>query len=713
MSIPSMRRRFAPAVASGLALAAAFASAPASAQEPPISGFTEESAKEQRAYEDAYLRGVSAESIGRTSRRLSSRPQLINTPGDRRAEQISVQKLRSYGLDVSTPTFGVYASRPNEINVTMTAPTTRRLSNKERAFPWHERFDEVVPGYNAYSPSGDVSGEVVYANYGLPEDYAELERLGVSVEGKIVLVRYGNSFRGVKAQQAELHGAKGLLIYSDPEDDGFTRGAVYPEGPWRPADSFQRGSIQYIFNYPGDPLTPGEPSVPGTRRLAPEDAGNLPRIPTTPITYGDAQPLLEALQGPEAPEAFRGGLPITYRLGPGGTKVRLDLDIAYEQMPVTNVIAQVRGLTKPEEKVVIGAHYDGWTYGTSDNTSGWTAVMEIGRSLGRLLERGWRPDRTIVLAGWDGEEYGLLGSTEWVEQQQRELRRDAIAYANLDGAGGPEFAAAGVPQLDAALVEATKAVQDPRTGRSVYDTWSEGGAETPTFDRLGSGSDYTAFLDHVGVPSFEAGFTNPASSGTYHSAYDDTYNMERHLDPGYLGHAGSARLNGVALLRLANADILPFRYSDYASAVTSYVQELQKVQQDTEGAAQVDLGILLEATEGWGAASTDLEERAGELLADGDTDSRRASRAIKRINRALSAQERALTQPQGLPGRPWFRHQVYAPGLVTGYAVQFLPGMRDAVEQGDEETARTYRDLLLDSLREATRVASQAIAPRT
>jgi N-acetylated-alpha-linked acidic dipeptidase len=705
MSRPSTAwRRLAVAGIGATTLLACATAAGAQEPAPPILGFTEQGSQEQRAYEERYLGGVSAEVIGRTSRSLSRIPQLVGTPGVRRAQQLSVQRLRSYGLDVSTPGYGVYLSRPRRIDVTMTAPYARTLATKERGFPWQEDFDDVVVGYNAYSPSGRVSGEVVYANYGLPDDYAELERLGVDVAGKIVLVRYGGSFRGVKAQQAEKRGAKGLIIYSDPEDDGFTRGPVYPDGPWRPADGIQRGSIQYIFNYPGDPLTPGAPSVPGTRRISPEQAGNLPRIPTTPISYGEAQPLLEALGGPAAPESFQGGLPIDYRVGPGGTRVRLDLDIAYEQTPVSNVLAEIRGTTKPEEKVVIGAHYDGWTYGTSDNTSGWTTVMEIGRSLGRLLERGWRPDRTIVLAGWDGEEYGLLGSTEWVEQFQRELRRNAVSYANLDGAGGTSFGAAGVPSLDDAIVEATQSVTDLRTGRSVYDTW-KGDGEAPEVDRLGSGSDYTAFLDHVGVPSFEIGYTAPASSGTYHSAYDDLYNMERHLDPGYLGHAGSARIVGLTALRLANADVLPFHYSDYATAVAGYVEELQQVQAETPGAAQVDLTILLEAAQAWGEAAGRLEARADALLQAGDTESRRASRAIARINRALMAQERALIQRQGLPGRPWFRHQVYAPGLVTGYAVQYLPGLRDAVEQGDEEIALPYRDLLLDSLREATRLA--------
>jgi N-acetylated-alpha-linked acidic dipeptidase len=366
----------------------------------------------------------------------------------------------------------------------------------------------------------------------------------------------------------------------------------------------------------------------------------------------------------------------------------------------------IHGATRPDEKVVLGAHYDAWTYGTSDDTSGWTTMMEVGRNLGRLLKRGWRPDRTIVIAGWDGEEYGLFGSTEYAEEHERELAKDAVAYSNLDGAGGTAFDAAGVPSLDDAIVQTTQAVNDPRTGAPVYDTW-RGGGGAPEVGRLGSGSDYTAYLDHIGIPSFEAGFTAPASGGTYHSTYDDTYNMEHYLDPGYLGHAGSARVAGTQALRLANADVLPFHYSDYAAAVSGYVDELQTVEDTAPGAAQVDLGPLKDAAASWGEASSRLEARADALLAAGDTEGGRASRAIARINASLIKQERALTTSRGLPGRPWFRHQIYAPGLVTGYAAQFLPGMRDAVEQGDEQTARTYRDLLIDSLRKAARLADR------
>ena len=681
--------------------------APAAPVAASVLGFTDAGSEAQLAYEKAFSRRISARQIGKLSRRFSSQPQLIDTPGVRRTEQISVQKLRSWGLDVSTARYGVYASHAKDINLTMTAPYRRTLSTKENGFPWQKNFDQVVEGYNAYSAAGDVSGKVVYANYGLPGDYDALDALGVSVKDKIVLVRYGRSFRGVKTQQAELRGAKAVIIYSDPQDDGFVRGKVYPDGPWRPADGIQRGSVQYLFNYPGDPLTPGKPAVPGTRRISPKAATNLPGIPSTPISYGQAKPLLENLEGPQGPESFQGGLKVPYRVGPGGTEVRVNLDIDYRQTPVSNVVAQIRGTTKPEEKVVLGAHYDAWTYGTSDDTSGWTTMMEVGRSLGQLLKRGWRPDRTIVLAGWDGEEYGLLGSTEWVEQFQRDLRRNAVAYANLDGAGGTRFSAGGVPQLDDAIIEATKTVRDPRTGKSAYDVWTEDGTKPATVGRLGSGSDYTAFLDHVGVPSLAVGFGSPQSSGTYHSAYDDTHTMENFLDPGYLGHAGSAQINGVMALRLANADILPFHYSNYATAVGSYLEDLAKVQAENPKASQLDLKPLTRASQRWGGASTKLENAAESLLTSGDTDTRKGARAVKRINKSLMRQERALITKKGLPDRPWFRHQIYAPGLVTGYAVQYLPGLRDAIDQGDTATARTYRNLLVQSLNKATRQAQR------
>jgi N-acetylated-alpha-linked acidic dipeptidase len=666
----------------------------------PIAGFTPEHSAEQSRAEARFQRAVSATEAGQISRALSVRPQLIGSPGNRRSFALSAAVLRRYGLRVRPASYDVYISKPESIQVTMTAPERRELQVKEPPYPWQRYFDEVVVGYNAYSPSGDVTGELVYANYGLPEDYEALERLGVDVRGKIVIVRYGQSFRGVKAKVAEEHGAKGLIIYSDPEDDGYVRGPVFPEGPWKNEDGIQRGSIEYIFEYPGDPLTPGEPATAGTARLAPEDAVNLPRIPTTPLSYGQARPLLEALSGPMAPESFQGGLPFTYHVGPGPSQVRLNLDIAYVQERVDNVMVEIPGTKRPQEKVVVGGHRDAWTYGTDDNTSGWTAVMQIGRGLGRLLQRGWRPDRTIVLAGWDGEEYGLLGSTEWVEQFKRELGRDAVAYINMDGVGGRNFSAGAVPSLDQLIMDVSKTVPAPGASGTVFDSWSADGP--PQVDRLGSGSDYTAFLDHAGVPSFEVGFSSPG--GEYHTSWDDTVMMERFLDPGYLGHQAAARMSGVAALRLADADVLQFRYSAYAAEVERYVRDLQEEQ----GANPlVDLEPLAAQARAWQAAAAALEERAAALLASGAGHSRRGQRQLRRINRSLMRQERALTQPEGLAGRPWFKHMIYAPGRLTGYAAQFLPALADAIKDGDAATAQRYRDLILDSLERATMLASR------
>ena len=666
-----------------------------------LPGFTEERSAEQLEAEDRFQRSISARRAGRISRTLSGRPQLIGSPGLADSLDYSVDRLSSYGLSVDTAPYDVYISRPESIDVTMTAPYFHRVRNKEPRYPWQRYFDEVVVGYNAYSPSGDVRGQVVYVNFGLPEDYEALAELGVDVEGKIVLARYGESFRGVKAKVAEQQGARGLIIYSDPEQDGYVKGPVYPNGQWRSPQGIQRGSIQYIFEYPGDPLTEGLPSIPGTPRIAPEDAENLPSIPTTPISYGDARRLLRELRGPEGPESFQGGLPFTYRVGPGPTRARLNLDIAYEQQQVNDIVVEIPGAKHPEQKVVVGAHYDGWTYGTDDNTSAWTAVMEIGRGLSRLLERGWQPDRTIVLVGWDGEEYGLLGSTEWVEQYRDELRRDAVAYLNMDGVGGREFGASSVPSLDALIEDVTTQVRDPNGGGTVFDAWTAEGP--PEIDRLGSGSDYTAFLDHVGVPSLDAGFTTgDPPGGEYHASYDDTYMMENFLDPGYRGHAAAARVTGLLALRLANADVPPFLYSAYAEEVEGYIADL-----NIEQAASpiVDLAPLSAQTTAWGAAAAAVEARISALLDAGGTD----TRELRRLARALRRQERLLTAARGLPNRAWFKHQIYAPGRVTGYAAVFLPALDEAIEDGDAAIAEEYRDLIVRRLARATEVLEAAV----
>jgi N-acetylated-alpha-linked acidic dipeptidase len=692
----------------GTAAALAGGAQPALGAAGALPGYTAQSSAHQRAYEARFRSAVEPASIRRNLRSLAAYPRLDGTAGDRRGYRQSLALLRSYGVKAHGEAYDVYLSTPKSVEVTMTAPTVRTLATTEKnGFKWQKNTDDVVVGYNAYSPSGDVTAPVVYANYGRPEDFDALEQAGVDVAGKIVLVRYGQNFRGVKTRQAELRGAAGVIIYSDPEDDGYKLGKVYPDGPFRPADSIQRGSVQYLWQYPGDPLTQGRPSVKGTPRIDPADAGNLPRIPTTPISYGEAEPLLRALGGPEAPKDFQGGLPFPYHLGPGPTSVHLKLAIDYRAKPIRDAIGVIRGTKHPDQLVIVGAHQDAWTFGANDDLSGWTAVLEIAKRLGALQAQGWRPDRTIVVAGWDGEEYGLLGSTEWTEQHEAQLRGHAVAYLNVDITAGSKFKAGAVPSLDGLLYDVTRTVRDPGTKQSVYASW-KGKADAPVVSRLGSGSDYTGPLDHVGVPALEIGFSFPgsASSPEYHSSYDDPYQLEHFLDPGYVHQAAAARILGTAALRLADADVLPFSYSAYATQVLAYVKELGKVSRGS-GAAAIELAPLRKAAKAWRAATGRLEAR-GRALVGRSLDTPAARRELTRINRALHQQERRLITARGLPGRPWFRHQIYAPGVTTGYAAQFLPGMRDAVESGDEATALRYRDLLIASLERATRDARTA-----
>src|SRR5699024_10716026 len=388
-------------------------------------GFCEQSANRQRQYEEVFSRHVSNDSIAEYSKHLASRPSRVGTYGNEVGLYYSIEALQKAGLDPYIQSYDVYMSVPQQISVRQTAPVERELDVIEDVAPGTPFADEIVPGYNAYSPAGTVEAELVYANYGRPVNFEELERIGITVKGKIVITRYGKNFCGVKPKHAAKRGAIGMLIYSDPIDDGYIQGKVYPDGPWRPEDSIQRGSIVQIADYPGDPLTPGEPSIEGVQRLDPAEASSLPTIPTTPLSYGQARHLLNALEGEEAPESWQGGLPFSYRLGPGPTKVRISLDIDYERRDVNNVIAQIPGSKYPEQTVVIGAHRDAWVYGAEDNISGWVTAMEIARVLGELYQKGWQPKRSIIIAGWDGEEYGLLGSTEWVEDQRQDLTKNA------------------------------------------------------------------------------------------------------------------------------------------------------------------------------------------------------------------------------------------------------------------------------------------------
>ncbi|TDD80071.1 M28 family peptidase [Actinomadura rubrisoli] len=664
----------------------------------PIAGFTQENSKWQRQYE-RLLSAIPSGKEGRSlDAELAAEPGLATTTGDRHRVARIVARLRSYGLEPQVKTYYAYLSMPKRVKVEMTAPQRRTLPVKEKPRPWQKDFDQVIPGHNGMSPSGNVRGEVVYANYGRPEDFALLAKNGVSVKGKIVLVRYGRVFRGIKPREAARRGAKGVLIYSDPADDGFTKGKVYPDGPWRAADGIQRGSIAQIQLAAGDPQTPGWPATKGARRIKPSDAPMLKGlVPTTPISYGAAEPLLRALKGAQVPKDWQGGLPFPYRTGPGGTKVHLDLRNDYQVRPLWDVTVRIPGSQRPDQEVILGAHHDAWTYGSVDNLSGAENVLQIGRALGRLLKQGWRPKRTVVLATWDGEEYGLFGSTEYAEQQAERLR-NAVAYVNMDGAGGSEFGASATPALDQSVIDASKEVRWPGTDGTLYEAWKARNEGKTPISRIGGGSDFQAFFQRYGVPAMDLGAATPGSAGNYHCSCDDFYWTSHFGDPDYEYHAAMSRLVGIATLRLANADVLPLTYRPYAVETAGYLADYTEAQRKRLGSVVVDVSRDIDQAKAWQRAAEALQARADEALRKGDT------AAFRRLNEKIMQAERDLLTATGLPGRSWYRHQVYAPGIDTGYATQRLPALYDALfVDKDPATAKRYEAHLHESLRAATR----------
>ncbi|MFI0483297.1 M28 family peptidase [Actinomadura sp. 9N215] len=689
----------APAVSLTLILSAAPAAAsPAGGEKHPIPGFTDENSAWQRRYEKQFSAVPSAKVARDLDAELASEPGLATTTGDWRRVQRIVARFKSYGLKPEVTTYYAYLSMPERVKVEMTAPDRRTLPVKEKKRPWQKHFDDVIPGHNGMSPSGDVRGEVVYANYGRPEDFALLEKNGVSVKGKIVLARYGAVFRGIKPREAARRGAKGVLIYSDPADDGFTKGKVYPEGPWRPADGIQRGSIAQIQLAAGDPQTPGWPAVKGAHRIPPSEAPMLKDlVPTTPISYGAAEPLLRALKGAEVPKEWQGGLPFTYRFGPGGTEVHLDLKNKFEVRPLWNVTVRVPGSEHPEQEVILGAHHDAWAYGSSDNLSGTENVLQVGRGLGKLLEKGWRPKRTIVLATWDGEEYGLFGSTEYAEERARQLR-NAVAYVNMDGAGGSNFGPSTTPALDQSVIDATKEVQWPGTDGTLYEAWKKQNDGKTPIGRIGGGSDFQAFFQRYGVPAMDLGSSTTGSAGQYHCSCDDHYWMSNFGDPTWGYHTAMSRLVGIVALRLANADVVTLGYRPYAAETARYLADFTDEQRKRLGSVVVDVSRSVAQAKAWQDAARALQARADEALRDGDT------AAFRRLNDRIMQAERDLLTQDGLPGRPWYKHQMYAPGIDTGYATQRLPALYDALfVDRDVRTAKAYEARLYRSLRDATR----------
>jgi N-acetylated-alpha-linked acidic dipeptidase len=678
-----------------------------------ITGFASGRVAPERQLEWKYRKIPRAGRAESDLRSLTSEPHMAGTEASRRVAEWLRDQLIGFGFDTEIVTYNVWLPQLREAKLELTKPENKLLGSPEQPVGVDkDTYDKrVIGGFNVYSPSGEVTAPVVYVNYGAPEDYRELASLGIHVAGKIVLARYGRDYRGIKAKVADEHKAAALILYSDPQDDGATVGETYPRGPWRPMSGIQRGSIVYTQIYPGDPLTPGVAATLGAKRLAPADAQDLPSIPTMSINAQDAKVLLANLGGQKVPARWQGGLPFSYRLGPGPAEVHLKLEMDYEQRPLYDVIAKLHG-TSDKEWVMLGNHHDAWVFGAADPGSGTAAVLETARALGELARSGWKPRRTIVICEWDGEEPGLLGSTEWVEENRAELQAKAVVYINTDvGVTGPNFTAAASPSLKEFVRDSTRDVDDPATGHSLYDAWLEHSRHAsedvsgiarpsaemdttgkPPVSPLGSGSDYSAFLDYAGIPSIDVAFAG--NYGVYHSMYDDFYWMKHFGDPTFDYHVALARIMGTMVLRFDEADILPFDYPVYASEIehrfTDRFQSAREADQDIlepalEAAGQLSASAL--------NASDALQAISGEPLDPARTDA---------INHLLVSVEQALLAPEGLTSRPWFKHLIYAPGSYAGYAAEVLPGITESLERNDSAALRSEASALTAALLRAS-----------
>jgi len=653
-------------------------------------------------------------------RTLTKAPHMAGSPEDKATADYVAGKFREAGLETQMVEYKIYFNYPSEISVDVTAPAGVTMHGPTREHVEGDPFQDdarVVMPYNGMSPSGDVEADVVYANYGTPDDFKRLEEMKIDVRGKIVLVRYGQNFRGVKALVAQEHGAAGVIIYSDPADDGWRRGDKYPQGPWRPDTGVQRGSIGYMFEFAGDPTTPGiasVPSLPDSARTPPAQSAQMPKIPTTPLSYGDAWPILEHLGGPDSPRDWQGSLPFTYHVGPGPVRVKMHLKQDFEYRTVWDVIGKVPGSEFPEEWVVAGNHRDAWVYGAVDPNSGTAAMLESVHGIGELLKAGWKPKRTIVFASWDAEELGLMGSTEWGEQYAAQLAHSP-AYFNMDVAvSGSKFGASSVPCLKQFVRDVTKAVPSPKGG-TVYDAWlqaNQPGAEdrgptdaigdsrripvaaaktdAPVGD-LGSGSDYTVFLQHLGVPSTDV--SSSGSYGVYHSVFDNFNWFKKFGDPDFTYEQEMARVYGLEAMRMADADVLPYDYEEYGKEIQLYLEAAKKKAAKAFGDRMPSFNQADDAAKHFEQAGLKILEKEKKPPAD-----------ATKLNQALLETERALLIPEGLPNRPWYHHAIYAPGVYTGYAAVVIPGVNEAIDKRDAERTQQQLTALAEALYRAAKV---------
>jgi N-acetylated-alpha-linked acidic dipeptidase len=716
-------------------------------------GFSSGNAEAQRSLEQRFDAQLDPADLRAWLRQMSSEPNQVGAPHDKANAEFMLAKFREWGWDAHIETFNVLYPTPKKVALELLGqkPYTALLSEPVVAGDTTSAIrDGTLPPYNVYGGDGDVSAPLVYANYGMPDDYKELARRGIDVRGKIVLTRYGGGWRGLKPKLAQQHGAIGCLIYSDPHDDGYAKGDVYPQGGWRPAQGVQRGSVADMQVYPGDPLTPGIGSTPGAKRLALNDATSLLKIPVLPISYGDATPLLQSLTGPVAPDGWHGALPLTYHIGPSIAKVHMTVASDWGQKPVYDVIAVMKGSTAPDQWIVRGNHHDGWVFGAWDPLAGNVALMAEAKAIGGLVKQGWRPQRTLVYASWDGEEPGLLGSTEWAETHATELQQKAVLYLNSDTNARGILGAGGSHSLQHLVNEVAAGVTDPETHVSVRERLrahmqvegygknaspeakanaklAEQGGDLP-IEALGSGSDYSAFLEHLGIASLDLGFGGEDDDGgIYHSRYDSFDHYVRFGDPSFEYGTTLAKVAGHIVLRTADADVLPVRFGDFSQQLDRYVDELHKLVDGMRKATAQQHKLLdshaftldADPTRPIAPPARDsdmpaidlapLDESAKRLdksaLAFQTAYARQAATGFElppsqrqELNRGMARMEQALGDPAGLPGRAWFKHLIYAPGMLTGYDVKTVPGVREAIESRRWAEANRYALVTAEAL---------------
>lgn len=697
----------------------------------PPRGFLPGQWEEQRQIEERFRAVPDPARLREYMEYMSEEPHIGGFGhGSKRVADYALEKFLSFGLDAAIEETEALMPLPVDRHVEVLGPEPYTLRLAELGIP--EDKDSSDPGqlptFNPYAADGDVTGEVVYVNYGIPADYEKLAELGISVEGKIVLARYGRSWRGIKAKLAQENGALGALLYSDPEEDGYYRGPTYPEGPYRPKWGVQRGSIMDMPVHPGDPLTPGWGAKEDREKLTRETARTLVKIPVLPISWGDALPILEQLRGTAAPnDDWKGALPITYYIGPGPVTVRMRTAYDWQVRPIYNVVARIEGSTYPDEWIVHGNHHDAWCAGATDPISGAVQLMETARGFGELLKAGIRPRRTVVFALWDAEEWGLLGSTEWAETNRDDLGEKGVAYINTDSTGKGWLGFAGSHTLERFLNEVAHDIEDPERGVSLYEAARARRLETaanPEARReieqsddlrlaaLGSGSDYTVFIDHLTMASLNLGIGGDSPGGVYHSNYDSFHWYLKFSDSDFVFGRALSQLIGTAMLRLANAAILPFGFTALADAMETYVEEIRETHAAMESPQEIDFEAIESALDSLRDAGQGYEDTlAG--LSDASADAVLGNARISELNQLLYTSERRLGYDEGLPNREWFRHQVYAPGFYTGYGVKTIPGVREGIEEEEWEAARFYVRVvsealasLTDQVREAERIVA-------